>query len=188
MADEERGTEETALTPTQVQSHIYLVRGQNVMLDSDLAKLYGVETRILNQAVKRNAGRFPDDFTFQLTREESQALRSQFVISSKPEGRRRYLPYAFTEQGIAMLSSVLRSEQAIQVNVAIMRTFVSMRGLLTQDSDLARRILTLEQKYDEQFAVVFKAIRRLMEAPPAPERRMGFRAHEEDGKDEEKHP
>ena len=188
MADQERGTEEAALTPTQLQSRIYGVRGQNVMLDSDLAELYGVTTGALNQAVKRNQERFPEDFTFLLTAAEAQRLISQTVTSNVGRGGRRKATYAFTEQGIAMLSSVLRSEQAVQVNIAIMRTFVSMRGLLTQDSDLARRILTLEQKYDEQFAAVFKAIRRLMETPAVPQRRIGFRIGEEDGKSEEKHP
>lgn len=184
MADEERGTEETALTPTQVQSRIYAVRGQNVMLDSDLAELYGVTTGALNQAVKRNQERFPEDFTFPLTASEAQRLISQTVTSNAGRGGRRKATYAFTEQGIAMLSSVLRSGQAVQVNIAIMRTFVSMRGLLTQDSDLARRILTLEQKYDEQFAVIFDVISLLMEAPAAPERRMGFRTREEEGEEE----
>ncbi len=151
------------------------------MLDSDLAALYSVEPRTLIQSVKRNIQRFPGDFMFQLTGEEVESLRSQIVISNIGRGGRRYLPYAFTEQGIAMLSSVRRSDRAVQVNIAIMRAFVSLRGLLTQDSDLARRILTLEEKYDRQFAQVFEAIRLMIEAPAAgrpedaPERRMGFR-------------
>ena len=160
----------------QVGRRIYTVRGQSVMLDSDLAELYGVETRTLNQAVKRNIGRFPLDFMFQVTAQEDIVLRSQSVIANPGRAKQRYLPYAFTEQGVAMLSSVLRSDRAVQVNIAIMRAFVSLRGALTQNSDLARRIPTLEQKYDEQFAVIFEAIRLLIEAPPAPERRMGFRA------------
>ena len=168
--------EVTAIASEQVGRRIYTVRGQNVMLDSDLAELYGVETRTLNQAVKRNTRRFPEDFMFQLTAEEAAALISQSVISNDGRGGRRKPTYAFTEQGVAMLSGVLRSERAVQVNIAIMRAFVSLRGVLTHDGDLARRILTLEQKYDEQFAVIFKAIRLLIEAPPAPERRMGFRA------------
>ena len=168
------------LAPEQIKRRIYSVRGQNVMLDSDLAELYEVETKAFNQAVKRNAARFPDDFMFQLTVAEADALRSQFVTSNFGKGGRRYLPYAFTEQGVAMLSSVLRSERAVQVNIALIRAFVAMRGLLTQDTDLARRIIALEAKYDRQFAVVFEAIRQLMDAPPAPERRMGFRSPEKD--------
>ena len=173
--------EETELAPLQLKQQIYSVRGLNVMLDSDLAELYGVETKILNQAAKRNSSRFPDDFMFQLDPQEFDALRSQNVTSNIGRGGKRYLPYVFTEQGVAMLSSVLRSERAVQVNIAIMRAFVSLRGLLTQDSDLARRILTLEEKYDRQFAAVFEAIRLMIEAPAAaqdeaPERRMGFRA------------
>ena len=169
--------EETELAPIQLKRHIYSVRGQNVMLDSDLAELYGVPTKSLNLAVRRNLERFPDDFMFQLTAEELGNLRFQIETSSW--GGRRTRPYAFTEQGVAMLSSVLRSKRAVQVNIAIMRAFVSLRGLLTQDSDLARRILTLEEKYDRQFAAVFEAIRQMIEAPAAleaPERRMGFRA------------
>ena len=172
--------EETELAPLQLERQIYSVRGQNVMLDSDLAALYGVETKILNQTTKRNNSRFPEDFMFQLSPQEFDSLRSQIVTSNVGRGGKRYLPYVFTEQGVAMLSSVLRSDRAVQVNIAIMRAFVSLRGLLTQDSDLARRILTLEEKYDRQFAAVFEAIRLMIEAPAAhtddvPERRMGFR-------------
>ncbi len=172
--------EETELAPLQLKWQIYSVRNQNVMLDNDLAELYGVETRILNRAVKRNISRFPDDFMFQLTVEEGRALMSQIGISNTGRGGRQKPISVFTEQGVAMLSSVLRSERAVQVNIAIMRAFVSLRGLLTQDSDLARRILTLEEKYDRQFAAVFEAIRLMIEAPSAnqreeaPERRMGF--------------
>lgn len=169
--------EETELAPLTLKRQIYTIRGQSVMLSNQLAELYEVETKVLVQAVKRNITRFPEDFMFQLTVEEFTNLRSQFVTSSWGGGR--YPPYAFTEQGVAMLSSVLRSERAVQVNIAIMRAFVSLRGLLTQDSDLARRILTLEEKYDRQFAAVFEAIRMMIEAPAAsdedaPERRMGF--------------
>ncbi len=179
-------TAEAAVIATEkVERRICTVRGQNVMLDSDLAELYGVETRTLNQAVKRNIGRFPSDFMFQITAQEDAVLRSQSVIANPRRAKQRYLPYAFTEQGVAMLSSVLRSERAVQVNIAIMRAFVSLRGMLTQDSDLARRILTLEQKYDEQFAVVFEAIRLMLEAPPTTERRMGFRAGEEESREDE---
>ncbi len=172
--------EETELAPLQLKRRIYTVRGQNVMLDSDLAALYSVETKNLNKAVQRNFSRFPDDFMFQVTSGEMEALRFQIGTSNAGRGGRRTLPYVFTEQGVAMLSSVLRSERAVQVNIAIMRAFVSLRGLLTQDSDLARRILTLEEKYDRQFAQVFEAIRLMIETPAAgsegaPERRMGFR-------------
>ena len=168
------GADAAIVAAEQVGRRIYSVRGQNVMLDSDLAELYGVETRLLNRAVKRNISRFPTDFMFQLTVEEAQSLISQFGTSNAGRGGRRKPTSAYTEQGVAMLSSVLRSERAVQVNIAIMRAFVSLRGALTQDGDLARRILTLEQKYDEQFEVVFEAIRLLIEAPPAPERRMDF--------------
>ena len=165
--------------PEHVERRIHTIRGQSVLLDSDLAALYGVETKVLNQAVKRNSSRFPEDFMFQLTLEEASALRSQFVTSNASPGGRRYLPYAFTEQGVAMLSSVLRSERAVQVNIAIMRAFVATRRMLLSHDDRARKILAMEQKYDRQFAVVFDAIRRLMGAPPAPERRMGFRPDRE---------
>ena len=167
---------ELILAPEQIKRRIYSVGGQNVMLDSDLAELYGVETRTLNQAVRRNISRFPTDFMFQLNEQEDESLRSQFVIANAGRAKKRYLPYAFTEQGVAMLSSVLRSERAVQVNIALIRAFVAMRGLLATDTDLARRIIALEAKYDSQFAVVYEAIRQLMDTPLAPERRMGFRA------------
>ena len=172
--------EETELAPLQIKRQIYSVRGQNVILDSDSAALYGVTTAALNQTVKRNSERFPADFMFALTETEAEPLISQTVISNIGRGGRRKPTSVFTEQGVAMLSGVLRSDRAVQVNLAIMRAFVSLRGLLTQDSDLARRILTLEEKYDRQFAAVFEAIRLMIEAPaaqtdPVPERRMGFR-------------
>ncbi len=166
--------EETELVPAQLERRIYSVRNQRVMLDSDLAELYGVETKALNQAVKRNNGRFPEDFMFQLNQEENAGLRSQIVTANPDKAKQRYPPYVFTEQSVAMLSSVLRSERAVHVNIAIMRAFVSLRGMLTQDSELARRILHLEEKYDRQFAAVFEAIRQMLAAPAAPERRMGF--------------
>ena len=173
------GAELAVIAVEQVGRHIYTVRGQSVLLSTHLAELYGVEPKVLVQAVKRNMERFPQDFMFQLNAEEFSNLKSQFVTSSWG-GLRRATPYAFTDQGVAMLSSVLRSERAVQVNIAIMRAFVGLRGALTRDGDLARHILSLEQKYDEQFAVVFEAIRLLIEAPPAPERRMGFRAGEKE--------
>lgn len=148
------------------------------MLDADLARLYGVEVRTLNQAVRRNAARFPGDFMFQLTWDETELSRSQIVILNEADGRGRnikYLPYAFTEQGVAMLSSVLKSERAVQVNVEIMRAFVRLRGLIGHNRELARRLDDLESRYDRQFKVVFDAIRELMTPPaPAPKRRIGF--------------
>lgn len=144
------------------------------MLDANLAELYGVTTGALNQAIKRNAERFPEDFMFQLTAEEYNSLISQIAISKPGRGGRRKLPYAFTEQGVAMLSSVLNSERAIQVNIAIMRAFVLLRRMLLSHEDLARKVDALEKKYDTQFKVVFDAIRALMEPPKPPRRRIGF--------------
>ncbi len=158
---------------TEVQSRIVSLRGQRIMLSTDLADLYGVERRVLMQAVKRNATRFPGDFCFQLTSEELAGLRSQFVISSW--GGARTPPYAFTEQGVAMLSSVLRSDRAIAVNIEIMRTFVKLRAMLDSNKDLAKKLADLEQKYDVQFRVVFDAIRELMNPPTrSKKKRIGF--------------
>ncbi len=137
------------------------------MLDSDLAELYDVPTKRLNEQVKRNLERFPTDFMFQLTLEEAENLRSQFATSSSAYGGRRYLPYAFTEQGIAMLSSVLKSARAVEVNIAIMRTFVKMRELMTSHAELARKIEAMEKKYDEQFQDVFKVIKKMLIPPPS---------------------
>jgi hypothetical protein len=164
------------LSSDHIQQHILLIRGQKVMLDSDLAELYEVTTRALNQAVKRNIGRFPADFMFQLNYQEVRISRSQIVTLKRGQNI-KYLPHAFTEQGVAMLSSVLRSERAIQVNVEIMRTFVRLREMIASHKDLARRLSELEMKYDAQFKSVFDAIRQLM-APPAPVRRIGFRKEE----------
>jgi hypothetical protein len=158
----------------RIESLILLVRDQKVMLDSDLAKLYGVETRVLVQAVKRNIQRFPPDFMFQLTSQEFADLKSQSVIS-RSWGGRRTPPHAFTEQGVAMLSSVLNSERAIEVNVIIMRAFVKLRGLLATHADLARKLEALEKKYDAQFRVIFDAIRELMKPPEPVRRQIGFR-------------
>src|ERR1051326_468803 len=156
-------------SPEEIAQLVFVVRGERVMFDADLAVLYGVEARALNQAVKRNPKRFPSDFMFQLTQKEYDSMRSQIVISStgksmnssqivmssrKHRGR-TYRPYAFTEQGVAMLSSVLRSTRAVEVNIAIMRTFVQLRRLMDSNLDLARKIDALEKKYDEKFAVVF---------------------------------
>jgi hypothetical protein len=161
-----------------IERRIYLIRGQRVMIDSELAELYQVETFNLNKAAKRNLSRFPSDFMFQLTKEEAGSLRFQIGIS-KPEGRggRRYLPFVFTEQGVAMLSSVLNSERAVLVNIAIMRTFVKLREIMSTHKDLAHKIDALERKYadhDHRIEVVFEAIKKLLQPPLPPKRRMGF--------------
>jgi len=160
----------------RIEKAILLIRGQKVMLDADLAELYGVETRVLVQAVKRNIERFPEDFMLQLSKEEVDFLRSQIVTLKEGRGQHsKYLPYAFTEQGVAMLSSVLRSQRAIQVNIEIMRAFIRLRQMLASHVELARKLDALEKKYDAQFKQVFEAIRQLM-APPEPKRRpIGFR-------------
>ncbi len=158
----------------QAERHILVLRSQRVMLDFDLATLYGVETRALKQAVRRNPERFPADFMFELNDEEIDGLRSQSVISSS-HGGSRHGHLAFTEQGVSMLSSVLRSGRAVQVNVAIMRAFVRLRELLATNADLARKLETMEKKYDGQFKVVFDAIRQLMAPAAAGSRKeMGF--------------
>ncbi len=162
----------------QIERRIYLLRGLRVILDADLAEMYGVPTKSLNLAVKRNRDRFPDDFMFQLTVEEADGLRFQIETSKPVRGGRRYRPYAFTEQGVAMLSSVLRSSRAVQVNIAIMRAFVRLRELLLTNADLARKLDAMEAKYDSQFKVVFDALRQLMTPPDPPRRRIGFKADE----------
>jgi len=172
-----------------VADKIVLIRGQKVMLDRDLAELYEVETKALNRTVKRNQDRFPDDFMFQLTAQEAKSLRRQNGTSNlesqsgaaRPgRGGRRYLSYAFTEQGVAMLSSVLKSKRAVQVNIAIMRAFVRLRELLATHKDLARKLAAMEKKYDAQFKVVFDAIRNLMTPTPLPpKRQIGFIPPEE---------
>jgi hypothetical protein len=166
-------SQKALVTTHAVGRSILLIRGHNVLLDMDLAALYGVGTKVLNQAVRRNPGRFPEDFMFQLTRAETKILRSQSVTSRR-HGGHRGRPYAFTEQGVAMLSSVLRSPRAVAVNVAIMRAFVDTRRTLSSHADLHRRLDDLEQKYDVQFTGVFRAIRRLMAPPKVPRRRIGF--------------
>lgn len=191
----------TELIPVErIREAIILLRGQKVMLDRDLAELYGVETKALKRAVKRNADRFPDDFMFVLSPEEFAEWRSQFVTSketgnaavvlrrqigtSKREtrGGTQYAPMAFTEQGVAMLSSVLNSERAIRVNIAIMRAFVQLRHLLATHEDLARKLAELEKKYDAQFQVVFDAIRQLMTPPDPPPKKIGFGVREKRAK------
>ncbi len=165
------------LSPAQIvegiEGRIYFLRGQRVMLSYDLAALYQVETKVLMQAVQRNVNRFPGDFAFPLTQDEFANLKSQIVTSSW--GGSRKVPHAFTEQGVAMLSGVLRSERAIAANIEIMRSFVKLRGLIEGNKDLARQLDALEKKYDAQFQVVFDAIRELM-SPPAStkKRRIGF--------------
>ncbi|HEX4806846.1 MAG TPA: ORF6N domain-containing protein [Conexibacter sp.] len=162
----------TAL-PERFESLILTMRGQRVVLDATLAELYGVETKMLVRAVHRNLDRFPEDFMFQLTAEE--ALRCQIGTSNTGRGGRRYRPYAFTEHGVAMLSGVLRSPRAVQVNIEIMRTFVRLRRLLAEHAELAQRIDELERRYDKQFRAVFDAIRELMRSPSKPSRQLGFR-------------
>lgn len=151
-----------------IERCIFLIRDHRVMLDSDLAKLYAVPTKVLTQAVKRNRKRFPGDFMFQLTKKETAILRSQFVTSNRGRGGRRYLPYAFTEQGVAMLSSVLRSETAIQVNIAIMRTFVKLRETLSTHKALAKKVVELDRRlggHDKDIQIIFQAIYELMNPP-----------------------
>jgi ORF6N domain len=152
----------------RIEHAIFAIRGYRVMLSTDLAALYAVEPKVLVQAVKRNVGRFPADFMFQLTAAEAARLKSQFVTSSW--GGARTPPYAFTEQGVAMLSSVLRSTRAVSVNIEIIRTFVRLRQLITSHADLLRRLDDIEKKYDQKFRVVFDAIRELMTQPDAPEK------------------
>ena len=165
------------LPAERIQRRIYLLRGQKVMLSTDLAELYGVEPRVLLQAVKRNRTRFPSDFMFQLSRGEFAVLKSQIVISSWG-GMRRATPYAFTEQGVAMLSSVLRTRRAIRVNIEIMRAFVRLRRMVISHEEMARRVDALEKKYDAQFKAVFDAIRELMRPPTSPRKAIGFRVEE----------
>jgi DNA-binding transcriptional MerR regulator len=176
----------------RIERSILLIRGHRVMLDWDLAALYGVGTKVLNQAVRRNINRFPEDFMFQLTAEEFENLRLHFgtsklrsqIVTSKPQkrrGGRRYLPYAFTEQGVAMLSSILRSKRAVQVNIEIMRTFVRLRRILSSNKELARKLEELERKigaHDQQIQTIFQAIRQLMAPPEQKKRKMGFLVEE----------
>src|SRR4030042_11312 len=162
----------------RIEKAILLIRGQKVMVDAELAELYGVETKALVQAVKRNLERFPEDFMFQLNHKEFAILRSQIVTSSNWGGR-RYPPYAFTEQGVAMLSSVLRSQRAIKVNIEIMRAFIRLRRILASHTELAQKLDALEKKYDAQFKQVFDTIRKLMAPPEPARRRIGFRKGDE---------
>jgi hypothetical protein len=166
-----------------IEKTIYLIRGQKVMLDADLASLYQVATKALNQAVRRNRDRFPDDFMFQLTTKELEELnRSQIVTASQKHRDPRFRPYAFTEQGVAMLSSVLHSKRAILVNIEIMRTFARLRLMLATNTELSRRLAQLESKYDRQFKVVFDAIRQLMSPAPSDRKQIGFRSRSQNRK------
>ena len=160
----------------RIANKIYFIRDTKVMLDRDLAELYGVETKVLKQAVRRNIKRFPNDFMLELTKDEFENLRSQFVTSSW--GGARYLPMAFTEQGVAMLSTVLKSDRAIQVNIQIMRAFTQLRQMLSTHKDLKRKIESMEKKYDQQFQVVFEAIKQLLTEEDKPKKKIGFTAKE----------
>jgi hypothetical protein len=168
-----------ALVPIEViEKKILFIGGQKMMLDSDLAALYGVTTKRLNEQVRRNLKRFPPDFMYQLSREEFESLKSHFATSSSWGGRRTR-PYAFTEQGIAMLSSVLNSDRAIEVNIQIMRAFVKLREMMLSHKDLTRKLAELEKKYDGQFQIVFEAIQQLIEVEEKPKRKIGFLAKEQ---------
>jgi hypothetical protein len=164
------------LVPAEViAAKILFIRGKRVIKDADLSVLYGVSTKRLNEQLRRNKQRFPEDFCFQLTKNEVFLLRSQIATSKR--GGRRYLPYVFTQEGVAMLSSVLNSERAIQVNIQIMRAFVKLRRMLLTNADLRRKVEEMEKKYDKQFAVVFQAIKQLFEPPKTSERHIaGFGA------------
>ena len=168
-----RAVMNTDVATQSIERSIRMIRGQKVLLDEDLARLYGVPAKRLNEQVRRNAARFPEDFMFRLDREESANLRSQIATSSSWGGR-RYQPLAFTEQGVAMLSSVLRSSRAVEVNVEIMRAFVRLRRLLESNVELSRRLDALERKYDGHFRAIFDAIRELMTPPGKPVKRIGF--------------
>lgn len=169
------------IVPQQlIETKILIIRGKKVMIDRDLAMLYDVETRALNQAVRRNIKRFPEDFMFQLTKEEMNHWKSQIVISNREKMGLRKRPYAFTENGVAMLSSVLNSERAIQVNIQIMRTFTKIREMLVTHKELRRKIEEMEKKYDYQFKIVFNAIKQLLEPVQKPKKRIGFIVNSEE--------
>ena len=183
----------TLIPIARIEKAIFFIRGEKVMLDSDLAKLYGVTTKRLNEQVKRNRGRFPEDFMFQLTSEEAKLLqssrsqsatshslglpnRSQFATGSQKHRDPRYLPYAFTEHGSIMAANVLNSERAVQASVQVVRAFVRLRQMLTSNTELARKLEELEAKYDRRFKIVFDAIRRLTSPPPTGRKQIGFRS------------
>lgn len=174
-----RKMKHTSLLPIErIEKKIYLLRNQKVMIDQDLAELYGVSTGRLNEQVKRNIDRFPEDFMFQLSRTESEVLRSQIAIIKPERGQhRKYLPYAFTEQGVAMLSSVLKSKRAVQVNIQIMRAFVKLREILSTHKELAQKLKELELKidsHDQHIQAIFEFINQLIAPPEKPKRKMGF--------------
>ncbi len=171
-------TEAGFLHPERIVKRIYWIRNKRVMLDRDLAGLYGVRTKALKQAVRRNPKRFPEDFMFELSKEELKNWRSQFVTSNSDRRGLRYSPMAFTELGVAMLSSVLNSERAILANIQIMRAFTRLREMLADNEDLWRKIEEMEKKYDSQFSMVFEAIKQLLEAETSPKRRIGFKVKE----------
>jgi hypothetical protein len=162
----------TIVNIERIEKLIYLIRGQKVMLDRDLAELYAVKTKVLKQAVRRNIARFPEDFMFELTKEEFENWRSQFVTSNRDKMGLRYRPMAFTEQGVAMLSSVLNSERAIEVNILIMRAFVTLREMLATHKELEQKLIALEKKYDEQFKVFFDAIKQLIDTEAKPKKKI----------------
>ena len=167
----------------RIEQSILFIRGEKVMLDSDLAEIYGVETKALNQAVKRNASRFPEDFMFRLTPADVAELnRSQIVTGSQKHRDPRFPPYAFTEHGALMLANVLNSERAAQTSVLVVRAFVRLRQLLSSNAELARKLESLEKKYDAQFKIVFDAIRQLMSPPAKPNREIGFHVKYDDAK------
>ncbi len=171
-------TKSTLIPQEYVESKILLIRDKKVMLDRDLAFLYGVETKVLNQAVKRNMERFPDDFMFQLSKDEYSSLRSQLVTLKRGQ-HRKYPPYVFTEQGVAMLSSVLNSQKAIQVNIQIMRTFTKLREMMMSYKELQKKIETMERKHakhDEHFQLIFKTIKQMLNPPVEKKGKIGFSA------------
>lgn len=168
---------EIVLKEDNIANYIYILRGEKVMLDLDLALLYNVETRVLKQAVRRNIKRFPEDFMFELSMDEYRVLRSQFVTLKRGQ-HSKYPPFAFTEQGIAMLSGILNSDRAIQVNIAIMRTFVQVRTLMETNKELADKIAKLELKYDENFNIVFNALKQLINEKNEPIKKIGFKSDE----------
>ena len=172
-------TSDLAVSIQFVERRIYLIRGHKVMIDEDLAELYGVSTKRLNEQVTRNRKRFPEDFMFRLSKEETEILRSQFAISRSTHGGRRSPPYAFTEHGVAMLSSVLNSERAIEVNVTIIRAFIRLRQLLESNEELNRKFASVMRKlstHDKYFQVVFDELKRLTEQPTPPRKQIGFKA------------
>lgn len=168
-------SKQEALIPIErIERKIYVIRGERVMLDSDLAEIYDVTTKRFNEQVKRNLNRFPEDFMFQLTKEEYESLRSQIATSKTGRGGRRYLPYVFTEHGAIMAANILNSERAVEASVQVVRAFVKLRQMLASNAELAKKVEALEKKYDAQFKVVFDAIRKLMLPPDAPKRNIGF--------------